>query len=165
LPAALLAVALYAVTLRGTFVWDDRFIAEDDPRLHDAAGWRAYFHEAYRPGAVDNLWRPLTSLSFWLQWRVGGAAWALHAVNIALHAGASAMVALLTRRLAGSAAAGIAAGLLFATHPVHVESVAYLVGRAESLCALGALTSSRSQIGRNMMAMRGWARATFGIAC
>ena len=32
--------------------------------------------------------------------------------------------------------AGLIAGLLFATHPVHVEGVAYLVGRAESLCAL-----------------------------
>src|SRR5205823_3508577 len=42
---------------------------------------------------------------------------------------------LLGYRLAGRKA-GLIAGLLFAAHPVHVEAVAYLVGRAESLCAL-----------------------------
>src|SRR4051812_21498073 len=104
LPAALLAIALYAVTIGGTFIWDDRFIAQADPRLHDPSGWRAYLSGAYRPDAVDNLWRPLTSLTYWLQWRTGGAAWALHSVNVALHAGVAAFVALLTRRLTCGAA-------------------------------------------------------------
>jgi hypothetical protein len=61
-------------------------------------------------------------------------------VNVALHAGVAAFVALLTRRLTGGAA-GLLAGLLFAAHPVHVEAVAYLVGRAETLCALFALSA------------------------
>jgi hypothetical protein len=135
MPAVVLAAALYAVTIGGTFVWDDRFIASADPRLHDASGWRLFFVQAYRPNAVDNLWRPLTSLTYWVQWRMVGAAWALHLFNIIVHAGASALVALLGYRLAGRKA-GLIAGLLFAAHPVHVEGVAYLVGRAESLCAL-----------------------------
>jgi hypothetical protein len=135
MPAVILAAALYAVTIRGTFVWDDRYIASADPRLQDASGWRLFFIQAYRPNAVDNLWRPLTSLTYWVQWRMGGAAWALHLFNIVVHAGASAGVALLGYRLAGRKA-GLIAGLLFAAHPVHVEGVAYLVGRAESLCAL-----------------------------
>src|SRR5258706_5473101 len=135
IPAAILAIALYAITIRGTLVWDDRFIASADPRLHDVSGWRLFFIQAYRPNAVDNLWRPLTSLSYWVQWRMGGAAWALHLFNIIVHAGASALVALLGYRLAGRKA-GLIAGLLFAAHPAHVEGVAYLVGRAGSLCAL-----------------------------
>jgi len=140
-PAAVLAVALYAITLRGTFIWDDRFIAQDDPRLHDASGWRAYLHAGYRPNAVDNLWRPLTSLTFWAQWRLtGGITWRLHAMNILLHAAVSALVAALAHRLAG-ARAGLIAGLLFAAHPLHVEAVAYLVGRAETLCAAGVVAA------------------------
>ena len=47
----------------------------------------------------------------------------------------AAAVAELALRLAGVRVAWIA-GLLFAVHPVHVEAVAGLVGRAELLCAL-----------------------------
>jgi hypothetical protein len=42
---------------------------------------------------------------------------------------------MLALRLAGVTAAWVA-GLLFAVHPIHVEAVAGLVGRAESACAL-----------------------------
>src|SRR5262249_14163392 len=53
-----------------------------------------------------------------------------------LHAGASAAVAELARRWAGTAA-GFIAGTLFAVHPAHVEAVANIVGRGELLCTLG----------------------------
>jgi hypothetical protein len=56
-------------------------------------------------------------------------------VNVLLHAGATAAVATFAGRLWGRRAAW-AAGLLFAVHPVHVEAVAGLVGRAESICTL-----------------------------
>ena len=156
LAAASLAIVLYAITLKGTFIWDDRFIAQNDPRLHDPAGWKFYWVDAYRPDAVDHLWRPLTSLTYWLQWRMGGTPWTLHAVNILLHAGASAMVALLATRLA-SARTGLIAGLLFAAHPVHVEGVAYIVGRAESLCALFAMSAMFLMAWRPMTTGRAFA--------
>ena len=35
----------------------------------------------------------------------------------------------------------VIAGLLFAAHPVHVEGVAYIVGRADTLCAVGMLSA------------------------
>ena len=163
LAAAILALVLYAITLKGTFIWDDRFIAQNDPRLHDPAGWKLYWLEAYRPNAVDNLWRPLTSLTYWLQWRMGGTPWTLHAVNILLHAGASAMVALLATRLAG-ARTGLVAGLLFAAHPVHVEGVAYIVGRAESLCALFAMGAMFLTAKRPMTTPRAFAVFTCALA-
>src|SRR5213075_450567 len=49
-----------------------------------------------------------------------------------------ALVAELARRLSGPRVA-LAAGLLFAAHPIHVEAVANVVGRAELMCALGTL--------------------------
>src|SRR5207245_2493071 len=73
-----------------------------------------------------------------IDWQVGGAAWWFHAVNVAWHAGASVAVAWLARLWSGERAA-LAAGLLFAVHPVHVEAVANIVGRAEVMAGLFAI--------------------------
>ena len=142
-PAALsflLAIGLYAVTLGGTWVYDDFAVAFDDARLHDVHRWPEFLRQGYMVDAIDHLWRPLTSLSFAVQWKLHGwGAWAFHLVNILLHGAASALVAKLAGRLAASprAPAAYAAGLLFASHPLHVEAVAYLVGRAESMATIG----------------------------
>lgn len=136
--AALLAILLYVGTLWGTYVYDDEFICRDDERIQQPGRWVEYLRIPYFPAAPDPLWRPLTSLTYAMQWRLhGDRAWPLHAVNILLHAGVSALVARLAGRLSKKSAAAWIAGLLFAAHPVHVESVAYLVGRAETLCSLG----------------------------
>lgn len=139
--SAALAILLYAHTLAGTWIYDDRFHAYDDPRLGDVSKWREYLTEGYYPGGVDHLWRPLVSLSYAVQWKLGGAgrAWPFHLVNVLLHAAATALVAELARRLTGRTSIALIAGLLFAAHPVHVEAVAYIVGRADSACAVGTL--------------------------
>lgn len=140
LSAGLLAIALYAHTLAGTWIYDDVFHAREDPRLTAPGGWRAYWTEGYVPGAADHLWRPIVSTSYLVQCKVSGArAWPFHLVNILLHALASALVAVLAGRLTQDSRVAAAAGLLFAAHPIHVEAVAYVVGRAESLCAIGML--------------------------
>jgi hypothetical protein len=145
LPAALgaaLAVILYAHTLWGTWIYDDLFHAHEDPRLADVRLWSQFLTDAYTPSGVDRLWRPLVSLSYAVQWKLSGdRAWPFHAVNILLHAAASALVAELARRLTGRAAVAVIAGLFFAAHPLHVEAVAYIVGRAESACAVGTLAA------------------------
>src|ERR1700677_793793 len=134
--AALCALALYAVTLGGTFIYDDVQIIQHDDRIHSPATWGQLWTRDYFNGAIDNLYRPLTSQSFALQWWLsGGRAWPFHLVNLLLHAGVAAGVAELARRLAGVRAAFFA-GLVFAAHPIHVEAVAGVVGRAEELCAL-----------------------------
>jgi hypothetical protein len=138
--ASALAIVLYAHTLAGTWVYDDRFHAHDDPRLADVSKWHEYLTEGYYPGGVDHLWRPLVSFSYAIQWKLGGGrAWSFHLVNVLLHAAASALVAELARRLTGRATVALIAGLLFAAHPLHVEAVAYIVGRADSACAVGTL--------------------------
>ncbi|MCC7349154.1 MAG: hypothetical protein IT446_01170 [Phycisphaerales bacterium] len=134
--SALLAVALYAITLRGTYVYDDLYVLRQDPRLNDPGQWGRYLTEPYMP-SIDLLYRPVTSISYAVQWWIhGDRPWAFHLVNVLLHAGVCALVALVAARLAGRWVA-YAAGLLFAAHPVHVEAVANIVGRAELLCALG----------------------------
>jgi hypothetical protein len=133
---AAVATALYWVSLRGTYVYDDLDILLRDDRIADPSQWLRYWTESYNYNA-DNLYRPITSLSYAIQWWLhGDRPWAFHLVNVLLNAGVTACLAEFVRRLAGFVPALIVA-LLFAAHPIHVEAVANIVGRAELLCALG----------------------------
>jgi hypothetical protein len=140
--SALLALALFAVTLGGTYVYDDITIIQINPRVHEPARWLEHWTRGYGD-SVDNLYRPLVTMSYAIQWWLhGDRPWAFHLVNALLHAACSAGVAELARRLTRSSTVALIAGLLFAAHPIHVEAVANIVGRAELACSaavIGAL--------------------------
>ena len=89
----------------------------------------------------EGQWRPLVILSFAADWQLtrGSPAW-LHAVNLLWHAAATALLVPVLA-LYVPAAAALAGGLLFAVHPVHVEAVANLVGRAELMAAVFLLSA------------------------
>jgi hypothetical protein len=139
--SAVLAALLFAVTLGGTYVYDDQLVVRDDPRVHAPARWGHLWTQSYN-GSLDNLYRPIVSTSYALEWWLhGDRPWAFHAVNVLLHAAVAAAVATLAYRGTGRAAAAWGAGLLFAALPVHAEAVANIVGRAELACALALLAS------------------------
>ena len=136
LVVALVAVLAQANALANGFALDDVQIIERNPVAHSLGATAKAALQPYWPrehGA--GLWRPAVLLSFAADWQLtgGSAAW-LHAVNLLLHAIVAALVVLI---LAGYASPGgaLIGGLLFAVHPVHVEAVANLVGRAELLAA------------------------------
>jgi hypothetical protein len=142
--AATVSLLLYAITLKGTYIEDDVIAIREDSRITQPGQWHRLLKESYwLDGSVDNLYRPLVSLSFALQWHLTGEKpMPFHAVNWLLNAVVAAMVAELARRLAGgnsSNGSAYLAGLLFAIHPIHVEAVAGIVGRAEMMCAIGIL--------------------------
>ncbi|HEY6156113.1 MAG TPA: hypothetical protein VIV88_01610 [Gemmatimonadales bacterium] len=128
------AVAVYLPTARYGFVEDDRAIVAANPRAHSIPQAVRAFDQPYWG---DEFYRPLTVLSFAVDWTVSGGrpGW-LHLMNALWHGLASVLVALLLAR-ALSPAAALAGGLVFALHPVHTEAVAGLVGRAEVLAAAG----------------------------
>src|SRR2546425_11657522 len=70
-------------------------------------------------------------------------------------------VAVLARRWAGDAAA-LVAGMLFAVHPVHVEAVANVVGRAELMAALFTMLAVYAALERESIAWSTFALA-FGL--
>jgi len=135
--AGVLGVVVYAVTVGGSYVYDDVTVIREDARVHGPDRWKELLTTAYLRDAPDRLYRPVTMLSYAVQWRMhGDCAWAFHLVNVLLHGLVAAGVAVLAGQLGGRAVAYVA-GVLFAVHPVHVEAVANIVGRAELLCALG----------------------------
>jgi tetratricopeptide (TPR) repeat protein len=138
---ALAACAVYANALANGYALDDDFILRNNPLVHGLDRVGALLASAWWPG-TDELYRPVTLLSFAVEWELfGDAPRVFHATNALLHAVVSALVAGLVLRLGGGRAAALGAGLLFAVHPVHVEAVANLVGRAEVLAALGVLAA------------------------
>jgi hypothetical protein len=131
-------------------VQDDRAIIAANPAAHSPAAAVRGFAEPYWPRESSaGLYRPLTILSYAVDWSLsGGRAGWLHFMNALWHGLAAVLLtAVVMRWLPLFAAMG--AGLVFAWHPVHVEAVASLVGRAELLAAAGIL-------GGVLAARRGW---------
>ena len=129
----LLVVVSYFPALSGGFVWDDVIFAEE-PVIHAASGlWNIWFS----PSDIKNeghYW-PLVYTSFWLEHKLWGLAPAgYHAVNILLHLVNVLLLWRLLVRLAVPGALVIAA--VFAVHPLHVESVAWIIERKDVLSAL-----------------------------
>ena len=132
---ALLTVAAFQPVFHLGFTdWDDPFYATDQPLLHDLspAGLGAIFSTF-----VEGNYHPLTMTSLAVDyhlWKLDPKGW--HAMNLALHLLATLSVFAFVLLLSGSdAMAGIAA-LFFGIHPMHVESVAWVSGRKDSLYAL-----------------------------
>ena len=125
-----LTFAAYLPAIGAGFIWDDDDYLTENPLLRDVDGLRRIWLTTDTP-----QYYPLVFTSFWIEHRLWGLAPAgYHAVNIALHALNALLVALLLRALRVRGAWWVAA--LFALHPVHVESVAWITERKNVLSAL-----------------------------
>jgi tetratricopeptide (TPR) repeat protein len=133
---ALAAVLPLLPTLRAAFIYDDTTIIRDNPFLRGWESLASAWGAPYWPttGAdVSGLYRPLHVAILAALWNAGGgAAWPFHLYALALHAAVAVAVWWMLRRGVGALAAAVGA-LWFATHPLHVESVASAANTAELL--------------------------------
>jgi protein O-mannosyl-transferase len=144
---ALLALVVYANALRNGYAIDDETIVMRNPVVHGFGRLHDLLLGPYWQKSGD-LYRPVTLFTFALDHTLFGASTAaMHAVNVVLHAVAAVLVVLLVRRLGGGAVPAALAGAVFAVHPVHVEAVANLVGRAEVLATLCVLLACQVYLG------------------
>lgn len=146
------ALVFYFGALGNRFALDDNHIIAFNALVHHIGGmWRTFAAPYWPPEVGGGLYRPLPIASYTLDWSLsGGAPWWFHLVNLAWHAGASVAVAFLARHLSGDRAAWTA-GLLFAVHPVHVEAVANIVGRAEIMATLFVVLSIYVALARDQL--------------
>jgi tetratricopeptide (TPR) repeat protein len=131
------AVFVYARTFAAGFIWDDDFYVWNNPTLKTLGG---IFDIWFRPLSIPQYY-PLVHTTYWLEYRLWGDHPAgYHVVNVLLHAGNAVLLWFVLRRL--DVPAAWLGALLFAVHPVGVESVAWVTERKNtlSLClALGSL--------------------------
>lgn len=159
---ALCALVPYANALRAGFAFDDWIQIWGHPAFRNGIDWWAVLAAPLFPG---DLYRPLTVATFaWDFALAGRQAWWFHAVNLALHAAVTLLVAATAGRLFRSARVAWLAGALFAVHPVHTEAVTGVVGRAELLVALcgflALLAAEQAIIAKSARAYRGWMAAS-----
>ncbi len=150
---AVLSALIYLPSVFGGFMWDDEDIITGDSAIHGQVSPARVFSPEYWkrdfPGA-ESRYRPMRSLLLMAQWRVFGRSPAgYHAVNLLLNALASCLALWVAFLLLKDPDKAFAAALIFALHPVHVESVAWLKNVTDILMfifsALAAATVLRSR--------------------
>lgn len=150
------AILMGLPTLWGTFAFGDdhqlvlNHVLVNRPSLAHAIELFRIIHR--------DLYQPLPLLSFQIEFAIAGAfglldrgieggAWFFHMNNVLLHALNAFLVWALARRLAATLGlakcevVALAAGVLFAVHPLQVEVVAWINGRMMLLSTLGALAT------------------------
>ncbi len=147
IPAGLWAGALvfiatflaYLPSLRGEFIWNDSDYVTA-PALRSVGGLVRIWTDV---GATQQYY-PLLHSAFWVQHLLwGDHPLGYHIVTLLLHAASAVLFALVLRRLLDGPRSGAAAhpypgvewlaALLFALHPVHVESVAWITEQKNTL--------------------------------
>ena len=125
-----LTFSAYAPAMRGGFIWDDDLYAAN-PLLAQPAG----LHKIWTfQRAPETYYRefPVVYTTFWLERRLWGLETeGFHLVNILLHVLNAILAWHLLKRL-GLSGAWLAAAI-FALHPVHLESVAWITERKNVL--------------------------------
>ena len=135
--AGLVAAAVAAPSIRNDFVADDQWVVANREVLEHPPSVGAVLKEPYWPASFGGvMWRPAVISSFALDYRVSSSPHWFHAINVLWAVLTTALFALLACELAGPGV-GLVTGLFFAVHPVHVEAVANVVGRAEMMAAAG----------------------------
>ncbi|KAG4072262.1 hypothetical protein HA402_004194 [Bradysia odoriphaga] len=132
-----LAFVLYLNTLDAGFVYDDRRAILGNPDVLGTTPWRKLIHHDFWGTDLSDTgshgsYRPLCVLSFKLNHVFGGfRPVGYHLVNVLLHCLATGLVVKVARQLLPPLWGPAVAGALFASHPIHTEAVAGIVGRAD----------------------------------
>jgi tetratricopeptide (TPR) repeat protein len=155
---AALVFAAYVPAMRSGFVWDDDFYVTNNPLLTEPDGLSRIWFSTASP----SQYFPLTYTTFRWERRLWGLRPAgYHAVNVALHAANAGLAGACLSALAVPGAWFAAA--VFALHPVHVESVAWITERKNVLSGFFYLLALLLWI-RFLAAPPGRGRALFAAA-
>ena len=116
----LVTLAAYQPAWNGGVLWDDEgHLTRSDLAMVSGLG-RIWFE----PGATQQYY-PVVHTAFWILNKLWGHhTTGYHVVNLLLHATSAWLLWLLLARL--SIPGALLAGVVFALHPVHVESVAWI---------------------------------------
>ena len=131
-----LAVATLAIFLP---VKGFKFVNYDDPEFgtanpHVQAGLTAESFRWAWHSEVGQNWHPLTMMTHMLDCQLFGVQpWWPHLVNVLLHTANALLLFALLARMTGAVWRGAAVAALFAWHPLHVESVAWIAERKDVL--------------------------------
>jgi protein O-mannosyl-transferase len=178
----LAGILTYSTSFRGVLVLDDiRAIAGN-------ASIRSFQTAFSPPGECTVSGRPVANLSFAVNYALAPAdvrdvfsldgppgsargsqadafltnIWGYHALNLAIHLAAGLVLFGVLRRTMSTPSLAFAAALFWMVHPLHTESVTYVVQRVESLAGLFYLLTLYCAIRAHGSRAIAWSAASIG---
>jgi protein O-mannosyl-transferase len=134
----------YFPSINGRFVFDDDVHLTENKFIKAADGP----YKIWSTSESHDYW-PITDTTYWIEWRLWGMHPAgYHVTNLILHVIGALLVWLILRRL--SIPGAFLAALIFALHPVNVESEAWIASRKNLMAMLFFLLSIFWYIKANM---------------
>ncbi|MCH8804999.1 MAG: tetratricopeptide repeat protein [Planctomycetes bacterium] len=137
---AVLSLAAYWPALQAGFIWDDDQYLTRNQLVQASDGLSGIWLTNETP-----QYYPLVFTTYWIEhklWKLAPLGY--HLVNVLLHVANAVLVWRVARRLKIPAAWFI--GAVFALHPVHVESVAWITERKNVLSGLFLLLALRAYL-------------------
>lgn len=138
--------AVYSRTLSFQFVYDDHPWLMKNPALHS---WRYvgdYFTQhlwaGVEPLSLGNFYRPVFML--WSRinvWVFGANPVGYHLGAVLLHVLVTLLVFFLALQVSSNRNHAVLTSLIFGLHPVHIESVAWILGATDSLAGIFMISS------------------------
>src|ERR1044071_82381 len=133
---AVISLAVFSQTIRYDFVnFDDDLYVYDAPAIKAGLTIKGIGTAFTRPHARN--WHPLTTISHMLDCQLfGSTAGGHHATNMLLHTVAVLLLFRVLQQMTGAIWKSSLVAALFAVHPLHVESVAWVSERKDVLSAV-----------------------------
>jgi 4-amino-4-deoxy-L-arabinose transferase-like glycosyltransferase len=126
-----LSLWVYFPSLSGQFIWDDNDIyVTKNQIIKTSDGLYKFWITSEAPE-----YHPMTNSTFWFEWRL----WEMnptgyHVTNLILHIIISLLIWVVLRKF--SIPGAFLAAMIFAVHPVNVESVAWIAQRKNQMAML-----------------------------
>jgi tetratricopeptide (TPR) repeat protein len=130
-------------SLQGQLVWDDQYLARDNPLIKSPLFVFEVFRHYLFLDSYSPHYRPVQNVSFMVDYFLWNTdTFGFHLTNVLLHVAGGILLYFLLRRLLGSLPGvpktgnqlvAFAVAGVWVVHPVHSAAVDYISGRADSL--------------------------------
>lgn len=127
-------VVYHPVTSFDFVVYDDPMYVAENEAVRAGLSWDTVVWSFTEGTRVTNYWAPLTWLSMALDYQLYGMnAGGYHLTNLVLHLAGSLLLFVVFLKMTGGFWQSAVVAALFALHPLHVESVAWITERKDVL--------------------------------
>ena len=146
---ALLGFAVHFPSLQGQLIWDDQYLAHDDPLIKSPLLVLENFRHYLFLDSFSSHYRPVQNISYIVDYLIWNTdPYGFHLSNVLWHIGSGVLLFLFLEKLlegllenrspvvgrrAIFSGAAFFVALLWIVHPVHSAAVDYISGRADSL--------------------------------
>ncbi|OGS21216.1 MAG: hypothetical protein A2252_05970 [Elusimicrobia bacterium RIFOXYA2_FULL_39_19] len=141
----LISVSVYINTYKNTFMWDDEQLIQEDRYAHSFTSIGYIFTPKYWindfPGP-EKRYRPLRMVTFMFDrmlWRDNVMGY--HLTNTVMNTAVVLLVYAILMQMTKNNIGAFLGAVIFAVHPVHTETVAWVKNRTDILCCIFMLLS------------------------